>query len=110
VHYITLYKKYQKEEMTKDTPFTKSVRDALFKNPPVPSESLTSEQKENYAKAGERLYGAMDFENIEKSMCEGVSYIIMQLKSGMHPDYLEQHDKDAMESVYGPGWKTKFFG
>ena len=89
--------------------FVERTRNALFNSPPIPPESLTPEQKEKYAKAGEQLYGGMDFENIEKSMCEGITYIVMQLKSGMHPDYLEQHDKDAMESVYGPEWRAKFW-
>jgi hypothetical protein len=91
-----------------DGSFVQRTRDALWNNPPVSPDMLTPEQKEHYAKAGERLYGGMDFENIEKSMCEGISYIVMQLKSGLHPDYLEQHDKDAMESVYGPDWRLRF--
>lgn len=89
--------------------FVERTRNALFNSPPVSPDALTPEQKEKYAKAGERLYGGMDLENIEKSMSGGVAYIAMQLKSGMHPDYLEQYEKDAMESVYGPGWRKKFW-
>lgn len=95
-------------EKERNAAFVKNVRDSLWNNPPISPDALTPEQRASYAKNGEQLYGGMNFENIEKSMSEGIAYITMQLRSGLHPSYLAQHDRDAMESLYGPDWAERF--
>lgn len=89
-------------------PMTQKVRDNLWNNPPVPRESLSEEQQETYRKNGEWMYGCMDFENLEHSSKEAVAYIVVQLKSGLHPSYLSPEERTVMENVFGKNWEEQY--
>ena len=91
------------------TSFTSQIRDRLWNEPPVPPDSLTPEQREKYAKCGEHMYGQMDLENLESLVQNTVAYSVLQLRSGMHPSYLTDEEKHAMETVYGTEWASLDF-
>jgi len=89
---------------------------SLFDNPMVDSasKSMSEEQKEHYKKLGEEMYNHIDFEqskilnNIDNSMKESGRYIYLQIRSGLHPSYLEENEKDIMSEIYGKGWYKEF--
>lgn len=88
----------------------------LFNNPMVENaqKSMTDEQKEHYKKLGEDMYNHVDFENseilsnIDNSMKESGKYIYLQVRSGLHPSYLEENEKEIMLEVYGKEWYKEF--
>lgn len=89
-------------------PFTQQVRNNLWNNPPVPRNQLTVDQQETYKKNGEWMYGCMDFDNLENSSKEAVAYIVVQLKSGLHPSFLSEEERSAMGSVFGVNWEAEY--
>ena len=87
----------------------------LFTNPMVRAAkaSMTPEQIEEYKSIGESMYGDVNFEtsqafNTDNPMAEAGAYIMEGLKSGMHPDYLDEDEVKVMEDIYGKEWKNKF--
>ena len=89
---------------------------SLFNNPMVENaqKSLTNEQKEHYKRLGEEMYNNVDFEkseilsNIDNSMKESGKYIYLQVRSGLHPSYLEENEKEIMSEIYGKEWYREF--
>ena len=60
------------------------------------------------------MYNCVDFEkneilNIDNSLKESGKYIYLQVRSGLHPSYLEDNERDIMSDVYGKEW-YKIFG
>lgn len=87
----------------------------LFNNPMVRAAkaSMTPEQIAEYQRIGEEMYSTVDFETSTvldngEPLAEGVAYVVEALKSGIHPDYLEEDDVKIMEEVYGKNWKNKY--
>lgn len=89
---------------------------SLFDNPMIENaqKSMTNEQKEHYKKIGEEMYNHVDFEkseiltNIDNSVKESGKYIYLQVRSGLHPSYLEENEKDIISEVYGVEWYKEF--
>lgn len=79
---------------------------SLWSNPPVPREMFTDEQLKKYEDEGKRLYDNMDFKNLESQVLDCVSYIVLQLRSGLDPELLSEEDVNIMNCVYGEDWKT----
>jgi len=90
---------------------------SLFDNPMVQNakNSMSDEQKDRYKKLGEDMYNHVDFEkneilsNIDESLKDSGKYIYLQIRSGLHPSYLDENEKDIMSDVYGKEW-YKYFG
>lgn len=82
---------------------------SLWSNPPVPREMFTDEQLKKYEDEGKRLYDNMDFKNLESQVLDAVSYIVIQLRSGLDPDLLSEEDINIMNCVYGGDWKSLDF-
>ena len=84
----------------------------LFDNPMVRSayKAMTPKQRESYKIKGEALYGNFDFENgtIENSIKNASEDISEQLKSGIHPSFLDESEKTIMEEVFGKEWFKKW--
>lgn len=89
---------------------------SLFNNPMIENaqKSMTNEQKEHYKRIGEEMYNNIDFEkgeiltNIDNSIKESGKYIYIQVRSGLHPSYLEENEKEIMTQVYGKEWYKEF--
>ena len=87
-----------------------------FNNPMIENaqKSMTNEQKEHYKRIGEEMYNNIDFEkgeiltNIDNSIKESGKYIYIQVRSGLHPSYLEENEKEIMTQVYGKEWYKEF--
>lgn len=93
----------------------KPSQDDLFDNPMVRAAmaAMSDEDKEKYRILGEHMYKDVDFEKntvntIPEPMAEAVAYVEMQLKSGIHPSFLEDNEKYLLEDVYGKEWYTKW--
>jgi len=75
---------------------------------------LTPEQKEEYQKIGEKMYGKIDFENSrildnpEPSMDLAVASITETIKAGLHPSMMEDNEKAVMREVQGEKWYERF--
>ena len=88
----------------------------IFNNPFAKNaiNSMTPEQKEQYRKIGEEMYGKIDYSNIKNDepitdeIEEACAYIVEGLKSGLHYTYLEDDEKELMERVYGREWYKKW--
>jgi hypothetical protein len=71
-------------------------------------ESIPEEKRKEYQEIGEQMY-SIDFDQLESKLPIYTAYISEALKSGMHPDYLQDNEKDIMKQAYGKDW-TKRFG
>jgi len=88
----------------------------LFDNPMTRSAmaALTPEQKQNYKEIGESMYGHLNFEegkvlsNMPSPMEEVIAYITEQLKSGIHPSFLEENEIEVLKDFYGEDWYLKW--
>jgi hypothetical protein len=89
----------------------------LFNNPMVEAalKAMTPEQLEDYQKMGEYMFSATNFEeknpgpkDLEGETVKGVFYIQEALKSGLHPEDLEQKEIQLMHDIYGPEWYTEY--
>jgi hypothetical protein len=75
---------------------------------------LTQEQMDEYKKAGEKMYNSVDFttsevlNNPEEPLVESIAYITEAVKSGLHPCYLQEVEKQIMEKYYGETWYKQF--
>ena len=95
---------------------SKTTKYDLFDNPMVNAarEAMPEEQKKQYEIIGKEMYGAIDFEksqvlnNMPEPMQQAIIYIEEGLKSGLHPDFLEDDEKRLMEEAYGPQWAKKY--
>lgn len=100
----------------------------LFNNPMVQQarEAMSPELIEEYKKIGEEMYKSVDFVSSEvldnpasvgvkplkdstpEEIVEAVAYITDAIKSGLHPDYLDETEKDVCKAFYGDDWESKF--
>lgn len=111
----TNMKKGLKKGLKKDTkPYVSSGADDLFEGNLAQTAlaSLTPEQKENYKKIGEHMFGNTDFESENPhldSVFEQVSFQVKaQLNSGLHPSMLLENEQEIMKEVYGEKWFEKW--
>jgi len=88
----------------------------LFNDPNIKAaiEALSEEDKLRYKKIGEALYEHIDYNensvlnNMPLPMQEAVAYIEDQLRSGLHPSFLEEKEKVLLSDVYGKKWYEKW--
>lgn len=100
----------------------------LFNNPMVQQakQAMTPEQLDEYQRIGEAMYNSVDFVNSEvinnpdnpipgkalndctpHEIIEAVAYIVEAIKSGLHPDYLDESERDVCKAFYGDDWIDK---
>lgn len=88
----------------------------LFDNPMVHAAlaAMSPEEKENYQRIGEQMYGNMNFEdarfliNPDAKMNEALACLESQLRSGLHPSDLEDNEKAVLKDAYGDNWYEKW--
>jgi len=88
----------------------------LFNNPMVTKalEAMTPEQREEYRRIGEEMYGTVHFEdskilnNMPPPMAEALAYVEVGLKSGLAPADMEPDEIALMENAHGKEWYTKY--
>ncbi len=88
----------------------------LFNNPMVDNalKSMNPEQRERYRVLGEELYGKIDFvdskilDKIEDPIEENAAIISESIKSGLHPSFLDNNEKEIIKSIYGENWYKHF--
>ena len=88
----------------------------LFDNPMVHAAlaAMSPEEKENYQRIGEQMYGNMNFEdarfliNPDSKMNEALACLESQLRSGLHPSDLEDNEKAVLKDAYGDNWYEKW--
>jgi len=84
---------------------------SLWNNPAINKlkNKMTPEQLEYFESQGRDMYN-YDFANadIDAQLKEITEYVIVGLKSGLHPRDLTEDEKDAMCEIYGPTWYLKY--
>jgi hypothetical protein len=76
--------------------------------------ALSEEEREKYRMIGDHLYNRVDFQsgkvldNTPEGMAEAVAFIETQLRSGLHPSYLEQNEKALMSEIRGKEWYVEW--
>ena len=88
----------------------------LFNNPMTNSalKAMSSEQREEYRKIGEKLYNGINFEDgkILDSMPapfnEAIKYIELGLNSGLLPNELSKDEQNLLIEKYGDNWEDKW--
>ena len=88
----------------------------LFDNPMTRAAlaAMSDDEKRRYKKIGEEMYGHMNFEdskvlnNIPEPMEEALAYIQEQLKSGLHPSFLDENEKAFLADSLGKEWYVKW--
>jgi len=88
----------------------------LFNNPMVNAarEAMSEEEKEQYRKIGEQMYGNMNFEdsryllNPEAKMSEVRECLESQIRSGLHPSDMNDDEKKILADAYGHEWYKKW--
>ena len=75
---------------------------------------LSEEQRKDFQRLGEKLYGSFDLnkgEIFKKNeddkvikLEEALAYIIESLKSGLHPRYLNEDEIHLLKAAYGDEW------
>ena len=82
----------------------------LWNNPMVKNamKAMTPEQLESYRIMGENLYGDMNFDNLEYHVDNTAAYLMSLLKSGIHPSYLDENDKEILNQKIGKEWYKQF--
>ena len=76
--------------------------------------AMSDEQKEQYKKIGEKMYGNMNFEdpqfriNPDVAMSRARDCLEGQLRSGLHPSDMEENEKAVMVDAYGEKWYKKW--
>lgn len=88
--------------------YTDDLKNNLWNSPVIPKDSLTPDQQEKLKSSGEKMYNQMDFENLESLLIDNISYIQLQLRSGLHFSYLTDEEKELMCQVYGKGWESAY--
>jgi len=90
--------------------------DNLFDNAMVRSAmaAMSDEEKEQYRKIGEQMYGNMNFEdsryllNPEAKLSEARECLESQLRSGLHPSDMNDNEKIIFVEAYGDEWYKKW--
>jgi len=88
----------------------------LWDNPMVTSalKSMSEEDIAKYKKLGEEMYGKINFEdstiinNVCAPMAEAVAYVEEGLKSGLHPQDLDENEVCLLIEAYGEKWYEKY--
>ncbi len=80
----------------------------LFDNPMVNAAraSMTPEQLAQYQREGMYMFEMMDV--TRDPLDDFVQQIEELLQGGLHPSYLNDSEKLAMENVYGKKWYKKY--
>ncbi len=81
----------------------------LFNNSMVKNakKEMTDDVKEEYKELSRHVGKAMDV--IEGDpLEEPAAYIIEGLKSGLHPSFLEENEKQVMKTLFGDEWYKKW--
>jgi hypothetical protein len=88
---------------------------SLFNNPAVLNtiKSLKPEEYNKYKNIGKELYEKIDYNNIQilnnlNIETNSAEYIIEGIKSGLHPSYLSQNEKNILVQTYGKEWYKKY--
>jgi hypothetical protein len=95
---------------------TKGGDEDLFDNPMIRAAkaAMSEEEKEQYRKIGQHMYGNMNFEdprhriNPDVRMSEALACLESQLRSGLHPSDMEDNEKAIMVDAYGDSWYEKW--
>lgn len=92
------------KNLTKQTPETR-VNQALYDQA---KGSLSEEKIKEYEEMGEKMYNTIDFNTgtllePEKEI-ESVACLIEAIKSGLHPDYMSDDEKELLKKHYGENW------
>ena len=90
--------------------------DSLFDNPMVRSAlaAMSEEEKKRYRIIGEQIHAGIDYEkcelhgNLPPPMVEALSYVEVQLKSGLHPSMMKKDEHRLLHEAYGDEWYTKW--
>ena len=83
----------------------------IWNNPLVKDieKQMSEKDKAAYKIQGEHMYNSINFENPEQDRINDlVAYVSEIIKSGMHPSYLSEEDRQLLESVYGKEWYKNF--
>lgn len=88
----------------------------LFSNPAILTalKGMTVEQRARYKVLGEEMFGSLNFTDgrimntMDTPKEEQAWYIAEGIKSGLHPSYLENNEKEILEEVYGKYWYKSF--
>ena len=95
---------------------SKDPNEDLFNNAMIKSamKAMTPEQRENYKKIGEEMYGNVDFvdskivNSMPLPMSEAVASVINGLKSGLHPKDMDPNEILLLNSNIGEKWYEEF--
>jgi hypothetical protein len=108
-------KNKEREDDSQDSVVTKKIKTEdsfdIWNNPMVRDieKNMSESDKIKYKLEGEYLYNSINFEDPNETKIKDlVAYISELLKSGMHPSYLSEEDKQTLESVYGKEWYKNF--
>ena len=88
--------------------------DDLFDNPMVREAraAIPEAEKERYKLIGEQIH-SIDYEgdgssDPEKLMTEGLAYLEVSLRSGLHPSMMTDSDHALMREMCGEEWYTRW--
>lgn len=70
-------------------------------------DSMSEQKLKEYNEIGQQMY-SIDFNQSDSELPIYVAYVSEALKSGMHPDYLDENEKNVMEKAYGTEWPKRF--
>jgi len=93
--------------MTANHPLTKKAREDLWNNPA--KDLMTDEQRVEFKEKGDHMYNQMDLDDLESNMVDAAAYVVLQLRSGVHPSYLSDDEKLLMQKLYGDDWESREF-
>lgn len=71
---------------------------------------VSDSDKERYRKIGESMYNNINFETnqpvetMPSEMIESLGQIREQIKSGLHPSFLDDNEKMLLKDAYGKDW------
>lgn len=72
-------------------------------------DNFTEDQLRDYQEMGKSMYDDANFETeIPNDHTTAVAYTHEMIKSGMHPSYLLEEEKNLMEWAYGKEWYTRY--
>jgi len=88
----------------------------LFNNPMVTAalKAMSPEEKEQYKRIGEQMYGNLNFEdaryliNPEVQISEALTCLEGQIRSGLHPTDMTDNEKAVLKDAYGEKWYEKW--
>jgi hypothetical protein len=97
-----LVKVDKNNETQEENPFN------LFNNPAIQAakKALSPEDAAHYNTMGEEFYGKMNFDKMAEidPVEEASAYIVDGLRSGLHPSFLEENEKEVLTEYFGEKW------